>query len=90
MPAIVLTDAELAALTALVAQQKEGFETIAVSLAHPFPDLSDYSSDLWEIISRARDGSSHISEDFEDFLNALEAVDEQSKKFAKARKKVAP
>lgn len=60
MPSVVLTNEEIAALTILVAQQKEGFESIVVALAHPFPDFSDYSSDLWEIISRARDGSSHI------------------------------
>lgn len=86
MPAIILTDEEISALQTLVSAQKDGFATTKVALARPFVDLSDFSSDIRELVSRARDGSSHISEDFEDFLKALKEVDKQSDKLVKARK----
>lgn len=87
MPAIILTDEELAALQTLVSSRGDGFATTTVALAHPFVDLTDFTSDIHEIVSRARDGSSYISEDFEDFLKALSKVDKQVTSSSKPARK---
>jgi hypothetical protein len=85
MPAIVLTDSEIADLRKLLDSQTSGFAKTGIALAHPLPDLTDFMSDIREIVSRARDGSSYISEDFHMFLTALDTVDGQLAKLAKAQ-----
>ena len=72
MNAVLLTDEELVQLQAMV-QQQGSMQCIQVALAHPLPNLAKYHSDLAEVISRARDGSSYINEDFGDFLAVFEA-----------------
>lgn len=85
MPVIVLTTEEIDSLRGFLAQQAKGFTRTKVALAHPLPDLTDFMSDIHEIVSRARDGSSYISEDFEEFLAALKVVDKQLAKLVKAQ-----
>ena len=87
MPAVILTENEISALQTLISAQGDSFASTKVALAHPFVDLTDFTSDIHEIVSRARDGSSYISEDFEDFLKALSKVDKQVTSSSKPARK---
>ena len=86
MPAIILSPNEISALQALLSTQGDAFKTTSIALAHPFPDLTDFIPDIHELVSRANDASSHIAEDFEEFLKALETSNKQLAKFVRARK----
>jgi hypothetical protein len=72
MQAILVSDEELAQLRALVPKQVESLRGVLLALEHPVPDLAGFLFDIEEIVSRARDGSSYINEDFPEFLEALE------------------
>ena len=86
MHAVLLTEDELAHLQALVKQQGSTDKSLETALAHPVPNLVEHHWDIEEIISRARDGSSYIDEDFGDFLNVLKTAVAAHKGAVAARK----
>lgn len=75
LQAVLLTAPEIEAL--LETLRRRGDESLAGAvhaLRNPIPDLAAYQDDIRELVSRARDASSYIDEDFPDFLAELKGV----------------
>ena len=84
MKAVLLTDEQISQLVLL--NQQHGNDTgIASALAQPFLNLLEYHEELTEIISRSKDGSSYIDEDFGDFLELWTTARRDYKNMMSAR-----
>lgn len=74
LQSVLLTAHEIEALRDHLSRGADGLESVVQALEHPVPNLAAYQSDIREIVSRARDGSGYITEDFGGFLEELDTL----------------
>lgn len=72
--AVLLTNNEIAQLQKLISGAEPGLAQVPHALAHPIENLAAFRGDFSELISRARDASAYIDEDFPELLKTLAAL----------------